>query len=489
MTSASFIHLRRARLVVAALAALVLAALLPALARADVQASGLRLDAVDPGRYVTVMRPDGTPITGVTKLGRMVVRTPTGSTNTYVGYCVDPDRPISPGSSYDVIQSWDGTPSGGTNDLPPLNGKRDELAWLVYHTDDLLDAAADQRNARGAALQILVWQLLGKASQDAPVDTLNDPDVAAQLDQVRQALDARAGGNVAQGLGLGVSATQASVCGGPASVTATVSGTPGAEATVEIESEPSPQTARISGGEGVSVAPDGRSAIVVLGPAGRRDLTLTGATAGQVTLKATARGLRLIHWRGQPGTSSEGVQHGVYGLRGFFGQRITVAFLGCGAAPAAPAPAAAQGGGLQPAYIATPARPRLAFALRGPRLATTGQVVTYRLRVVNTSPRLTAQRIRIRIRMPIGLGLPRGQRWTSMRLQLIIQPNAAGFRRAEATLSAQNAGALHRTVTMRVSPGRAPAPRAVRRTAPRPAAPTAPAPVAGAAAAGASAWR
>lgn len=502
---------RRARLPLAGLVVLALAALFPALASAEVQSNTLHVDPVTPAATVTVMRPDGTPIMGTTKVGKLTLSTPDTQTS-YVGYCVDPDHVISENSDYDVLQSWDGSPSGGVNDLPQLNGRRAELAWLLYNTDDLLNAAGDQRDARSAALQIAVWQELGLASESAPVDPLSAPDVAGQLAQVRQALESRTA-EVPQNLSLAASATSASVCGGPNSVVLTVTGAPGSQATVEVVTEPSPATAQLSGGAGVSPAPDGRSATVTLDSGGRRSLMLTGATPGQVAVQATARGMRLVHWRGKPGTGSENMQQGVYALRGMFGGRVTVNFTGC-AQPVAPAPQSAPAAPeteFTPAYVPSP-KARLAFSLRGLRQARTGQTVAYVLRIVNASPRLTARRVRVRYTMPRGLSLPRGQRWasavtvrgrtltvdvgdmrpgtrTTLRLQLVIGDTAVGFRRAEAVLSARNAVALHRTVTTQVRVGRAVAARAARRTATGPATPSAPAPVAGTAAAGASAWR
>jgi uncharacterized repeat protein (TIGR01451 family) len=386
---------------VLALAGLLAALVVPGIAQADIQVgTTLRLEGVSPGVAVPVFKTDGTQVGG-SLIGRFIVRRPSGSETAYTGYCVDVDHTIQEASSYDVTLSWDGRPAGGTDDLPALNGKRDEIAWLLANSQALLDEAGDLRGARAAAIQIVIWQLLGQVRTVEPVSPLElDQGVNAQVDQVSSALESRSR-NVAQGLGLSTSAFSASVCGGPASVILTVTGTPNTTASLEIEGQPSPSTASL-GGPGVSVDPATGVASVDLGPTGRRQVTLTGATPGPVQVHASASGIRIVHWAdaNEVANGDQAVQRGVYGLEGSFNQRILIMFQGCGAAAAPPAQPAST---FEPKYAPT-TRAKLSINHSGPRIARAGKVVRYKVKVRNVG-RVTARNLVLRYRIPQGMAV------------------------------------------------------------------------------------
>jgi uncharacterized repeat protein (TIGR01451 family) len=457
--------------VLVALAAL-LVAFVPSPARADVQLGAqLKLEVVDPGLTVPVMTSDGLQV-GASKVGRFIVRQPSNATTGYTGYCVDVHRRISEGSSYDVDLAWDGRPAGGSDDLPSLNGKRDEIAWLLQQTEALLDAAGDQRAARAAAIQIVIWQILGQVRTTEPVSPVElDEGVNAQVDQVRAALANRSG-NIPQGLGLATSATSASVCAGPASVTLTVTGTPNSTAALSIEGQPSPPTAALSG-PGVSVDAATGLATVTLGDAGRHQVTLTSSTPGPVQVLARTAGIRIVHWKDheEAAKGEQAVQRGVYGVEGSFNQRLTVMFQGCIGPPAVAGPPA---GSFEPKY--TPARAKLSIQHSGPRAAKAGNVVRYRVKVRNVG-KAPARGVVLRYRVPNGMMLNKGRRTKAeasgpipsartitVRVPLLapgramdvdavlrIDQRASGRRWVIAVVVAQNAGSVRRSVSTRVA--------------------------------------
>jgi hypothetical protein len=456
-----------------ALAALLAALVLPGIARADFQfGASLKLEAVDPSAAVPVFKPDGTQVGG-SKIGRFIVRSPSDSQNAYTGYCVDVDRRITEGSTYSVTLAWDGRPAGGRDDLPSLNDKRDEIAWLLANTRSLLDEAGDQRAARAAAIQIVIWQLLGQVRTVEPVSPIDlDQGVNAQVDQVRSALDSRSR-NVPQGLGLSASAFSASVCGGPASVILTVTGTPNTTASLEIEAQPSPSTASLSG-PGVSVDPATGVASVDLGPAGRRQVTLTGSTPGPVQVRASASGIRIVHWQdaNEAANGDQAVQRGVYGLQGSFNQRLVIMFQACGAAAAPPAQPAST---FEPKYAAT-TRAKLSINHSGPRIARAWKVVRYKVKVRNVG-RVTARNLVLRYRVPIGMAVnkkgkakaqasgpvPSG-RTVIVRIPILavgraidvvaalrIDPRTSGRKWVIATVRAGNGNSVRKSVVTRVT--------------------------------------
>lgn len=455
-----------------AFAAIVAAFVVPAGARADVQLGAqLKLEVVDPGLSVPVMTTDGLQV-GASTVGRFIVRQPSSASVGYTGYCVDVHRRISEGSSYDVDLAWDGRPAGGSDDLPALNGKRDEIAWLVRHTGALLDEAGDQRAARAAAIQIVIWQILGQVRTAEPVSPAElDQGVNAQVALVRAALENRVG-NVPQGLGLATSATSASVCGGPASVTLTVTGTPNSTATLAIEGQPSPPTATFSG-PGVSVDASTGLATVTLGNAGRHQVTLTSSTPGPVQVLARATGLRLVHWKDhdEAAKGEQAVQRGVYGVEGSFNQRLVVMFQGCAGPPATAAPPTST---FEPKYA--PARAKLSIQHSGPRAAKAGNVVRYRVKVRNVG-KTPARGVVLRYRVPSGMMLNKGgrtkaeasgpipsARTITVRVPVLapgrtmdvdavlrIDPRASGRRWVIAVVGARNAGSVRKSVATRVA--------------------------------------
>jgi uncharacterized repeat protein (TIGR01451 family) len=418
------------------------------------------------------MTTDGLQV-GASKVGRFIVRQPSNATTGYTGYCVDVNRHISEGSSYDVDLAWDGRPAGGSDDLPALNGKRDEIAWLVQQTGTLLDEAGDQRAARAAAIQIVIWQILGQVRTVEPVSPPElDEGVNAQVDQVRAALENRSG-NVPQGLGLATSATSASVCAGPASVTLTVTGTPNSTATLSIEGQPSPPTAAFSG-PGVSVDAATGLATVRLGDAGRHQVTLTSSTPGPVQVLARTAGIRIVHWKDheEAAKGEQAVQRGVYGVEGNFNQRLVVMFQGCsGPLAAAAGPPA---GTFEPKYA--PARAKLSIQHSGPRAAKAGNVVRYRVKVRNVG-KAPARGVVLRYRVPNGMMLNKGRRTKAeasgpipsartitVRVPVLapgrtldvdavlrIDPRASGRRWVIAVVVARNAGSVRRSVATRVT--------------------------------------
>jgi uncharacterized repeat protein (TIGR01451 family) len=463
------------RAVLVAFVAFFVALVAPTLARADVQlGSQLKLEVVDPGLSVPVMTTAGLQV-GASKVGRFIVKQPSNAPTGDTGYCVDVHRRIAEGSSYTVDLAWDGRPAGGTDDLPALNGKRDEIAWLIRNTEALLDEAGDKRAARAAAIQIVIWQILGQVRTTEPVSPAElDQGVNAQVDQVRAALHNRSG-NVPQGLGLATSATSASVCGGPASVTLTVTGTPNTTATLSIEGQPSPPTAALSG-PGVSVDLATGLATVSLGDTGRHQVTLTSSTPGPVQVLARASGIRIVHWKDhdEAAKGDQAVQRGVYGEVGSFKPRLVVMFQGCVGPVAAVGPPVAT---FEPKYA--PARAKLQIQHSGPRVAMAGKVVRYRVKVRNVG-QAPARGVVLRYRVPSGMMLNKGRRakaeasgpipsarTVTVRVPVLspgramdvdavlrIDPRASGRRWVVAVVVARNAGSVRKSVVTRVAVSR-----------------------------------
>ena len=255
-SSGSFIR----RILILALAGIVLAAIAPAVAGAATAAS-LRLLGSDPsyGR-VTLTAPDGRTANAAPQWFRLQVTPAGGRALEYRGFCADLQHAIDSGTDYNVsLRTAADDPSLG-------DARHAEVAWLLRTAEGLIAAAPTARKALEAgAIQVAVWRLLGEVRESSPTSD-------AALNARAAAIRALAAGKATAGP-ITAAPTMPKGCAGRGAVGIHLTGTPGS-------------TAKLSVAGPGTVSP----AQVQFGPNGTAVASVTSPVAGTVTVTARAEG-------------------------------------------------------------------------------------------------------------------------------------------------------------------------------------------------------
>lgn len=337
---------------------LALVAALPAQAATPAQ---IVLLGTDPAySQVTVNRPDGTP-SGLTAPGQFQLQvTPAGGTPVVrQAFCVDTFNPIGENTPYQVSLQT-------ASDDPTLASPTfTEAGWLMQEADTLIAAAANPSLEAGA-IQTAIWMILGQADQTTPT---SDATLNARALQVRAlAAGKRFAGPV------GISAAAASTCAGGPGTTLTVTGTPGATASLVVTS-----------GQGTLSASQ-----VTFSAAGTATVGLTSATAGTVQVSVASNGVEVT--RATRLTASGAPQETSFVVPRTYNGTVSVTFTNC-----------AQGASVRPSGIVRPAgRPTLKVTKVAPKQLKSGAQVRYVITVTNTS-RTVARNVVVSDRVPSGM--------------------------------------------------------------------------------------
>ena len=381
---------------------------------------------------VEITLPDGT--TADTSPGWFQLDvTANGATTRQQGFCIDPARLIGDGVTYDVtLQNSADDPSLNS----PANG---QIAWLMQEAPGLIAAASDQPLEAGA-LQIAIWILGGQVDATTPTD---DPVLNARA----FALVALSAGKRVAGP-VGISAATASTCAG-GSTTLTVSGTPGATASLAVVS-----------GQGTL-----SQSVVTFGPSGTATVGLSSGVAGAVQVMVTQQGAEYTIATRPPGTD-------LPQTTGFLFPRTYTAAVTVNFTPCPPPVAVTQ---VTPPPVRPVVRPQprpvLRVTKRAPTTRRAGSRILYRITVRNTS-RTAARNVVVRDRLPRSLAYSRsskrpakvgrtvtwnlgtlrpGQRKT-LRIWLISPSTLNGNRTNVVTVSATRARTVRATAPTRFRP-------------------------------------
>jgi uncharacterized repeat protein (TIGR01451 family) len=300
---------------------------------------------------VTVNLPGG-GTSGLTSPGQFQLQvTPAGGTPTVQqGFCVDTLNPIGENIPYQVSLQT------AADDAELANPAHGEAAWLMQEADNLI-AAAPNQGLEAGAIQTAIWMLLGEAN-------LTTPTSDATLNARAQQLRALASGKKAAGP-VSISAASSSTCAGSAT-TLTVTGTPGASATLAVTS-----------GQGTLSASQ-----VVFGPAGTATVNLSSASPGTVGVTVTSNGVQLTRAARLPGTGLEPQETG-FVVPHTYTASVNVTFTAC-------------------ASIRTASTPTLKITKRAPKTLKSGSKIPYIITVTNTS-KVIARNVVVSDRMPSGL--------------------------------------------------------------------------------------
>jgi uncharacterized repeat protein (TIGR01451 family) len=442
---------------VLAVAALSLAALMPRDAHAA-QPATVRLMGTDPiYRGTTMTTTTGQRVAVTPGWFRLRVTPAGGAPVERRGFCVDAYHPIGTGVDYSVSLRT-------AADEPALAGARSgEVAWLLQNASSLIGAApSGARGLEAGALQVAVWQLTGQAREVSPTDD-------AGLNARAAALRALAAGRAAGGP-VTLTAAMARGCAGRGSVALTLTGTPGATATLSVA------------GAG-TVAP----AEVRFGADGTARASLSSSAPGVVTVTARSEGGTLTRIaRATAGQTTP--QETMVLVPATYQATATVTFEDCPLVPLSepqtPDPSSGDSpvgpfGGASPETKTpsetspppsaeprhpTQASPTLAISKTGPARAQAGATAVYRIRARNRGTR-PASGVTVTDALPDGMSLtsrPAGSRlragrlvWSlgslqpgavrSLTVRVRIDADASGRRCNRATVEAT--GAPARTAT------------------------------------------
>lgn len=303
--------------------------------------------------------------------------TPAGTPSVEVrGFCDDPEHLIARGREYAV----DLRTAADAADLSSPGYAA--VSYLLRRTPDLLAAAAD-KPAEVAALQVAIWQLGGRVPTSG---ASNNATVDARAAELR----AMATGSVTPGAAAASSAT-AEACAASGQIAVTVSGAPGARAAVDVTS-----------GAATTNVPS-----VVIGRDGTASVTVKAATAGRSVVRVRVEAGALTR-AARPGDGIKGPQETVFITPGTTSVEVPVVFTDCAVAPGvepggttvtppattpqtptkpaeqpvaapAPNPVADPDPGLRPNQTA----PRLSVTKRGPATTTAGGNLRYTVVVSN----------------------------------------------------------------------------------------------------------
>jgi len=313
--------------------------------------------------------PDGSPVTIDGNTASTINFAIDGTPR--VGYCIDTTRLFSDDPEEVVL-----APAAAT-------AENRAIAWILLNRTPT-GAPTPEKSAQGAAGQLAVWLLRGQVSATTPSD---EPALNAAAFALRdEALAATATAPT-----LAVSAPVPAA--GARQVTVTVTGRPGAVATLAVNS-----------GAGTFSAGQ-----VTLDASGRGEVVLSTSAAGAVTVTATTAGdgdLTEV-------SPVEGSQGTVYATPSTLSASTTVTFTSTGTTPGPGTPTVVTPGPTPGGVVTQTPRPRLVITKVGPRTARGGQVVRYVIRVTNRG-RGVARNVRVSDRIPSGLGVAR-RNFTSLR--------------------------------------------------------------------------
>ena len=324
-------------------------------ARAATPAQIVLLDTDPEYSQVTVNLPGGGQV-GPTGPGQFQLQvTPAGGTSTIVqAFCIDSLNPIGPGTTYQVVLQT-------AADAPELaNPAHAEAGWLMQEADALI-AASPNPSLEAGAIQTAIWMILGQADPTTPT---SDATLNARAQQIR----ALASGKKAAGP-VSISAASASSAAG-APTTLTVTGTPGASATLAA-----------TGGT-LSASQ------VTFGPSGTATVTLSPAGAGTATVTVTSNGVELTRAARPPTSTGPGPQETGFMVPRTYTASVNVAFTNSGTTSAS---------GVKKASA-----PRLVVIKTAPKTLKSGSQIPYIITVRNVG-RVTARKVVVSDLLPSGL--------------------------------------------------------------------------------------
>jgi uncharacterized repeat protein (TIGR01451 family) len=256
--------------------------------------------------------------------------------------------------------------NGDPNNLAVQPGGRDRLEWLLLSSRRALATTAGATaNFELAAHQKAVWLLTNPSTPGQPANPsepiLVSPAFIARANQLLADAATYAG---SVGQQPSITATGPAVCSGAAR-TLHVTGTPLTSVTLSILSG----SGQFAGGA--------QQTTVALGPNGAADVVLTGTAPGAVAVSGTFQAPTLVQAE-VPDTQTTG-QDFVYLEFRTETVGASVDFVNC-TVPGPPAPPAPPTGSVTGVTTST-----LSIAKAGPRVARAGAVVSYAIRVRNTS--------------------------------------------------------------------------------------------------------
>jgi uncharacterized repeat protein (TIGR01451 family) len=305
---------------------------------------------------VMVNLPGGGPPVGPTGPGQFQLQvTPAGGTPTVQqAFCIDSLNPIGPGTAYQLVLQT-------AADAPELaNPAHAEAGWLMQEAHRLI-AASPNPTLEAGAIQTAIWMILGQADPTTPT---SDATLNARAQQIR----ALASGKKAAGP-VSISAASASPAAG-APTTLTVTGTPGASATLAV-----------TGGT-LSASQ------VTFGPSGTATVTLSPAGAGTATVTVTSNGVELTRAARPPTSTGLEPQETGFVVPRTHTASVNVAFTNSGTT-------AASG-------VKRASAPRLVVIKTAPKTLKSGSQIPYIITVRNVG-RVTARDVVVSDRLPSGL--------------------------------------------------------------------------------------
>ncbi len=373
-----------------------------------------------------------------------------GGTARTTGFAIDPLSVLPLGVDYPVdLQTAFDDPAMWT-------GPYREAGWLLYRSDDLIDAAGDPGLEAGA-LHLAILQLTGQSPLD--LGALGHPDLEARADALRElAAGRRLPTEVA------VDAGGPDACPGQ-DLTVRVTGSPGA--LVDLSVPPgagsvSPSRVSLDGGGAAE-------ARVRAGGAGI--LTVTAAMSTPLLQRAT----RLPGW--VVPQSQLLLRPGLLSVQAE--RRVVQCRLELFDPPAGDAPGGGPGKPTKsPSPKASPPDPpKLGMRVDAPDTARAGGVLVWRIRVTNRGHR-AARDVRVAQRLGAGVAAlgasgPRGTAWAArggsvrwvlatiparstavLTLRARVSPRASGMRSTTTTLRAGGLARVRSAGTIAVRPAR-----------------------------------
>jgi len=281
--------------------------------------------------------------------------TPAGGTPAVQqGFCIDSLNPIGPGTTYQVVLQT-------AADAPELaNAVHGEAAWLMQEADRLI-AASSNPTLEAGAIQTAIWVILGEADAATPT---SDATLNARAQQLRALA---AGKRTAGPVSISASSGSAGV-GTP--VTLTLTGTPGASATLAA-----------TGGTLSATQ-------VTFGPSGTATVTLTSSAAGTASVTVTSNGAELTRAARPPTSTGLEPQETGFVVPRTFTASVNVSFTGSGTTGAA--------------GVRRASAPKLVIIKSAPKTLKSGSQIPYIITVRNTGT-ATARNVVVTDRLPSGL--------------------------------------------------------------------------------------
>ena len=393
----------------------------------------LRLDGSGPsyGSVVDVPLPGGGSSPLVPGRNQYTLARASGTART-TGFAVDPLGALPVGVDYPVdLQTAFDDPAMWTE---PYR----EAGWLLYRSDDLLDASADPGREAGA-LHLAILQLTGQ-SPLAP-GAIGHPDLEARADALR---DLAAGRRLPTAVGLDAGGPDA--CPGQ-DLTVRVTGSPGA--LVDLSVPP---------GSGAVSPPR-----VSLDDAGTAEAQVRPSAPGILSVSAAMSTPLLQRATRLPGWSAP--QSQLLLRSGLLTVRAERRVVRCRLGLLDPPPAETPGGGAgtparppAPSPETRPDSPKLGMRVDAPRTARAGGILAWRITITNRGAR-AARNVGVAQRLGAGVAAlgasgPRGTAWTaragSVRWLLTTVPaRSAVVLGLRARVSLRASGVRSTTTTLR----------------------------------------